>query len=89
MNWVTIGQAHFATVYYFSNGYISSGFPEVAGNRRQMIPPIVEDGVFLPRLMLNKSAKPRMTRKLAEARAAGRSTTPRFDGTAFLASLKK
>ena len=50
LNWVTIGQAHYATVYYFLDDYISPGFPEVAGNRRQMIPPIVENGVFLTNL---------------------------------------
>jgi hypothetical protein len=50
LNWVTIGQAHYATVYYFTDDYISPGFPEVAGNRRQMIPPIVENGVFLTNL---------------------------------------
>jgi hypothetical protein len=50
LNWVTIGQAHYATVYYWTDDYISPGFPEVAGNRRQMIPPIVENGVFLTNL---------------------------------------
>jgi hypothetical protein len=50
LNWVTIGQAHYETVYYFPDDYISPGFPEVAGNRRQMIPPIVENGVFLTNL---------------------------------------
>jgi len=30
-----------------------------------------------------------MTRKLAEARAVGNSKKSKFDGTAFLASLKK
>ncbi len=50
LNWVTIGQAHYETVYYWLDDYISPGFPEVAGNRRQMIPPIVENGVFLTNL---------------------------------------
>ena len=50
MNWVTIGQAHYATVYYWTDDYTSPGFPEVTGNRRQMIPPIVENGVFLTNL---------------------------------------
>jgi len=30
-----------------------------------------------------------MTRKVAEERAVGRIGAPKFDGTAFLASLKK
>jgi len=50
LNWVTIGQAHYETVYYFTDDYTSPGFPEVAGNRRQMIPPIVENGEFLTNL---------------------------------------
>ena len=42
-----------------------------------------------PRFVVSKAARPRMTRKLAEARAIGDSKGPRFDGTAFLASLRK
>ena len=42
-----------------------------------------------PKFVVSKAAKPRMTRKLAEARAVGDSQKPKFDGTAFLASLKK
>jgi hypothetical protein len=41
------------------------------------------------RLEQNKKQKPRMTRKLAEMRAVGDSKKPKFDGTAFLVSLKK
>jgi hypothetical protein len=33
--------------------------------------------------------RPRMTRELAEARAVGDPTKPKFDGVAFLRSLKK
>ncbi len=51
LNWVTIAQAHYASVYSFTNDfYTSPGFPPVAGNVRQMIPPIVENGVFLTNL---------------------------------------
>jgi antitoxin (DNA-binding transcriptional repressor) of toxin-antitoxin stability system len=42
-----------------------------------------------PKFVVSKSAKPRMTRKLAEARAVGNPKGLPFDGTAFLASLKK
>jgi hypothetical protein len=33
--------------------------------------------------------RPRMTRELAEARAVGDPTKPKFDGVAFLRTLKK
>lgn len=36
-----------------------------------------------------KSFRPKMTRKLAETRPVGDADASRFDGTAFLASLKK
>ena len=42
-----------------------------------------------PKFVVSKSVRPRMTRKLAEARAVGDPKQPTFDGTAFLASLKK
>jgi hypothetical protein len=42
-----------------------------------------------PKFIVSKSSRPRMTRKLAEARAVGDPNGPKFDGTAFLASLKK
>jgi antitoxin (DNA-binding transcriptional repressor) of toxin-antitoxin stability system len=42
-----------------------------------------------PKFVVSKSTRPRMTRKLAEERAVGDSKKSRFDGTAFLASLKK
>jgi len=42
-----------------------------------------------PKFVVSKGAKPRMTRKLAEARAVGAPKGKRFNGTAFLASLKK
>jgi hypothetical protein len=50
LNWVTIGQAHYFSVYPDTNDYTSPGFPNVAGNSRQMTPPIVENGVFLTNL---------------------------------------
>ena len=41
------------------------------------------------KLASTKAARPRMTRRLAEKRAVGDANTPKFDGTAFLRSLKK
>jgi antitoxin (DNA-binding transcriptional repressor) of toxin-antitoxin stability system len=42
-----------------------------------------------PRFVVSKGATPRMTRKLAEERAIGDPKGSKFDGRAFLASLKK
>lgn len=42
-----------------------------------------------PNFVVSKAAMRRMTRKLAEARAVGDPKCSRFDGTAFLVSLKK
>ena len=42
-----------------------------------------------PKFLVSKSVRPRMTRKLAEARAVGNPKASRFNGTAFLVSLKK
>ena len=42
-----------------------------------------------PKFLVSKGARPRMTRKLAESRAIGDPKASQFDGTAFLASLKK
>jgi hypothetical protein len=42
-----------------------------------------------PKFLVSKGARPKMTRKLAEERAIGGPKGSRFDGTAFLASLKK
>lgn len=41
-----------------------------------------------PKFVVSKSARSRMTRKLAAARATGGPKQPVFDGTAFLISLK-
>jgi hypothetical protein len=42
-----------------------------------------------PKFVVSKTSRPKMSRALAEKRAVGDSTRPKFDGTAFLASLKK
>jgi hypothetical protein len=41
------------------------------------------------KFVVSRSRRPRMTRKLAEARAVGNASAAKFDGTAFLATLKK
>ncbi len=50
-NWVVIGVNHYATVYPWTDDYVSPGFPEVAGNRRLMIPPIVLNGVLVTNIV--------------------------------------
>ena len=42
-----------------------------------------------PKFVVSKSSRPQMTRDLAEARSVGDSKASKFDGVAFLASLKK
>jgi hypothetical protein len=42
-----------------------------------------------PKFIVSRGERPKMTRKLAEARAVGQKDSKRFDGTAFLKSLKK
>ena len=42
-----------------------------------------------PKFVVSKSSRPKMSRGLAEKRAVGHSNGPSFNGTAFLASLKK
>ena len=42
-----------------------------------------------PKFVVSRSRRPKMTRKLAEARAVGSVGTAKFDGAAFLASIKR
>jgi hypothetical protein len=42
-----------------------------------------------PKFVVSKSPRPKMSRELAERRAVGDSNTASFNGTEFLASLKK
>jgi hypothetical protein len=42
-----------------------------------------------PKFVVSKTSRPKMSRALAEKRAVGASDSPKFNGTAFLASLKK
>lgn len=50
LNWVTISVTDYTNYYPWTADYTSPGFPEVSGNRRIMIPPIVENGVLLDSL---------------------------------------
>ncbi|MGH7972608.1 MAG: immunoglobulin domain-containing protein, partial [Limisphaerales bacterium] len=47
LNWVTVSTTDYLTAYPDTDDYTSPGFPEVAGNRRLMFPPIVLNGVLL------------------------------------------
>lgn len=42
-----------------------------------------------PKFVVSKGERPRMTRRLAEARAVGGPNRHKFDGAAFLKRLKK
>ncbi len=42
-----------------------------------------------PKFVVSKGSRPKMSRELAEKRAVGDSAASSFNGTAFLASLKK
>lgn len=42
-----------------------------------------------PKFIVSRSPRPRMTRRLAEERAVGAASARKFNGTAFLASLKR
>ena len=42
-----------------------------------------------PKFVVSRSRRPKLTRMLAEARAVGSVGTAKFDGAAFLASLKR
>jgi antitoxin (DNA-binding transcriptional repressor) of toxin-antitoxin stability system len=66
---------------FYHNAGLVDGLPE----GQQLV--VTANGK--PKFVVSKSRRPRMTRELAEARAVGRSGAPRFNGAAFLASLKK
>lgn len=65
--------------------YHNAGLVDGLADGRQLV--VTANGK--PRFVVSKGATPRMTRKLAEARAIGDPDGLKFDGTAFLASLKK
>jgi len=49
-DFVTISVSQYASAYPDTETYTSPGYPTISGNRRQMIPPIVENGVLLTNL---------------------------------------
>ena len=66
---------------FYHNAGLVDGLPE----GRQLV--VTAKG--RPKFVVTRSARPRMTPALAEARAVGDLASPVFDGTAFLRSLKK
>lgn len=65
--------------------YHNAGIVDGLAEGRQLL--VTANGK--PKFLVSKGARPKMTRKLAEERAVGDPKAVRFDGTAFLASLKK
>ena len=65
--------------------YHNAGLVDGLADGRQLV--VTANGK--PKFVVSKGATPRMTRRLAEARAIGDRNGSKFDGTAFLASLKK
>lgn len=65
---------------FYHNATLVDGLPE----GKQLI--VTSNGKT--KFIVSKSARPRMTRKLAEERAVGK-TASKFDGTAFLRTLRK
>ena len=65
--------------------YHNAGLVDGLAEGRQLI--VTANGK--PKFVVSKGATPRMTRELAETRAIGDPKSLSFDGTAFLASLKK
>jgi antitoxin (DNA-binding transcriptional repressor) of toxin-antitoxin stability system len=65
--------------------YHNAGLVEGLAEGQQLV--VTSNGN--PKFVVSRSARPRMTRKLAEARAVGKPKAAKFDGTGFLASLKK
>jgi antitoxin (DNA-binding transcriptional repressor) of toxin-antitoxin stability system len=65
--------------------YHNAGLVDGLAEGRQLL--VTANGK--PKFVVSKGAAPKMTRKLAEARAIGNPKGLRFDGAAFLASLKK
>jgi hypothetical protein len=66
---------------FYHNAKLVDGLPE----GKQLV--VTAKGK--PKFVVSKSSKVKMTRELAEARSVGKRGASKFDGTAFLASLKK
>jgi antitoxin (DNA-binding transcriptional repressor) of toxin-antitoxin stability system len=65
--------------------YHNAGLVDGLAEGRQLI--VTAKGK--PKFVVSKGVVPKMTRKLAESRAVGSGKKTKFDGTAFLAGLKK
>lgn len=66
---------------FYHNARLVDGLPE----GKQLV--VTANG--RPKFVVSKSSKAKMTRDLAEARSVGKPGAAKFDGTAFLATLKK
>lgn len=66
---------------FYHNAGLVDGLPE----GKQLV--VTANGK--PKFVVSKSGRPRMTREMAEARAVGDPNGRKFDGSAFLATLKK
>lgn len=66
---------------FYHNARLVDGLPE----GQQLV--VTANGKA--KFVVSKSRRPKMTRQLAETRAVGSVNARKFDGAAFLASLKK
>ena len=66
---------------FYHNAGLVDGLPE----GKQLVVTAKGKAKFI----VTKTQRPKMTRKLAEARAVGDARASKFDGTAFLKSLKR
>ena len=66
---------------FYHNAGIIDGLPE----GKQLL--VTANGK--PKFVVSKGSRPKMSRALAEKRAVGGPNAASFNGTAFLASLKK
>lgn len=66
---------------FYHNAGLVDGLPEGQ--------PLLVTAKGKPKFVVTKSARPRMTRKLAENRSVGNPKARKFDGVSFLKTLKK
>jgi antitoxin (DNA-binding transcriptional repressor) of toxin-antitoxin stability system len=66
---------------FYHNAGLVDGLPE----GQQLV--VTANGK--PKFVVSRSRRPKMTRKLADARAVGSVGAVEFDGAAFLGSLKR
>jgi antitoxin (DNA-binding transcriptional repressor) of toxin-antitoxin stability system len=65
--------------------YHNAGLVDGLADGRQLV--VTAKGK--PKFLVTKGVRPRMTRAVAAQRAVGDPDAPKFDGTAWLKSLKK